>query len=250
MRRNGNNRKPSIKENKFKQLQENLGFHFKDENLLKQAFTHSSYVNEHRRKPYEDNERLEFLGDAVLELTISKYLYQKYPMMSEGELTKLRAAIVCEPSLVAFANSLSYGEYVLLGKGEEMTGGRERPAMLADVFEAYIGALYLDQGLEPVVQFLKNVVFPKIDEGAFSHVMDYKSQLQELIQRDAIGVLQYKILQEKGPAHNREFVSTVSLNGEELGLWNRKVQKRSGAACCRACIDRFKRKKLNKIVEQ
>ena len=123
MRRNGNNRKPSMKDNKFKQLQENLGFHFKDENLLKQAFTHSSYVNEHRRKPYEDNERLEFLGDAVLELTISKYLYQKYPMMSEGELTKLRAAIVCEPSLVAFANSLSYGEYVLLGKGEEMTGG-------------------------------------------------------------------------------------------------------------------------------
>lgn len=160
MRRNGNNRKPSIKDNKFKQLQENLGFHFKDENLLKQAFTHSSYVNEHRRKPYEDNERLEFLGDAVLELTISKYLYQKYPMMSEGELTKLRAAIVCEPSLVAFANSLSYGEYVLLGKGEEMTGGRERPAMLADVFEAYIGALYLDQGLESVVQFLTNVVFP------------------------------------------------------------------------------------------
>ncbi|MGE7595084.1 ribonuclease III [Peribacillus frigoritolerans] len=225
MRRNGNNRKPSIKENKFKQLQENLGFHFKDENLLKQAFTHSSYVNEHRRKPYEDNERLEFLGDAVLELTISKYLYQKYPMMSEGELTKLRAAIVCEPSLVAFANSLSYGEYVLLGKGEEMTGGRERPAMLADVFEAYIGALYLDQGLEPVVQFLTNVVFPKIDEGAFSHVMDYKSQLQELVQRDAIGVLQYKILQEKGPAHNREFVSTVSLNGEELGSGIGKSKK-------------------------
>ena len=97
-------------------------------------------------KPHEDNERLEFLGDAVLELTVSQYLFQKYPTMSEGELTKLRAAIVCEPSLVRFANELSFGSLVLLGKGEEMTGGRERPALLADVFEAFIGALYLDQG--------------------------------------------------------------------------------------------------------
>ena len=115
---------PSIKEQKFNQLQDRLGIHFQNDKLLKQAFTHSSYVNEHRRKPYEDNERLEFLGDAVLELTVSKYLFEKYPMMSEGELTKLRAAIVCEPSLVVFANQLSFGEYVLLGKGEEMTGGR------------------------------------------------------------------------------------------------------------------------------
>ena len=225
MRKNVNNRKPSSNNEAFKELQDKVGFFFNDENLLKQAFTHSSYVNEHRRKPYEDNERLEFLGDAVLELTVSKYLFQKYPMMSEGELTKLRAAIVCEPSLVEFANSLSYGRYVLLGKGEEMTGGRERPAMLADVFEAFVGALYLDQGLETVIEFLKKVVFPKIDEGAFSHVMDYKSQLQELIQRDATGILQYKILQEKGPAHNREFVSTVSLNGQELGTGTGKSKK-------------------------
>ena len=225
MRKNVNNRKPSSNNEAFKELQDQVGFFFNDENLLKQAFTHSSYVNEHRRKPYEDNERLEFLGDAVLELTVSKYLFQKYPMMSEGELTKLRAAIVCEPSLVEFANSLSYGRYVLLGKGEEMTGGRERPAMLADVFEAFVGALYLDQGLETVIEFLKKVVFPKIDEGAFSHVMDYKSQLQELIQRDATGILQYKILQEKGPAHNREFVSTVSLNGQELGTGTGKSKK-------------------------
>ena len=145
MRKNGYNRQPSIKEQKFNQLQDRLGIHFRNDKLLKQAFTHSSYVNEHRRKPYEDNERLEFLGDAVLELTVSRYLFEKYPMMSEGELTKLRAAIVCEPSLVVFANQLSFGEFVLLGKGEEMTGGRERPAMLADVFESFIGALYLDQ---------------------------------------------------------------------------------------------------------
>nr|WP_235179190.1 MULTISPECIES: ribonuclease III [Bacillaceae] len=214
-----------MKDSMFKQFQESTGFLFNDEKLLKQAFTHSSYVNEHRRKPYEDNERLEFLGDAVLELTVSKYLFNKYPMMSEGELTKLRAAIVCEPSLVSFANDISFGKLILLGKGEEMTGGRQRPALLADVFEAFIGALYLDQGLEKVVQFLEQVVFPKINEGAFSHVMDYKSQLQELVQRDGIGVLEYQIMHEKGPAHNREFVSKVSLNNEELGIGSGKSKK-------------------------
>ncbi|CAM3415709.1 ribonuclease III [Cytobacillus oceanisediminis] len=212
-------------EKQFKDFQAKIGIQFENEKLLKQAFTHSSYVNEHRRKPYEDNERLEFLGDAVLELTVSKFLYLKYPMMSEGELTKLRAAVVCEPSLVSFAHELSFGDLVLLGKGEEMTGGRARPALLADVFEAFVGALYLDKGLDTVVGFLEKVVFPKIDSGAFSHVMDFKSQLQELVQRDGAGSIEYKILQEKGPAHNREFVSTVSLNGRVLGTGTGRSKK-------------------------
>lgn len=243
MRKNGNNHQPSIKDQKFKQLQDRLCIHFHNEKLLKQAFTHSSYVNEHRRKPYEDNERLEFLGDAVLELTVSKYLYEKYPMMSEGELTKLRAAIVCEPSLVVFANQLSFGEFVLLGKGEEMTGGRERPAMLADVFESFIGAHYLDSGLEPVVQFLRKVVFPRIDEGAFSHVMDFKSQLQELIQRDNCGTLVYKILQERGPAHNREFISTVLLNGDTLGTGIGKSKKEAEQRAAELALSEIKQKR-------
>lgn len=243
MRKNEHNRQSSVKEQKFHLLQDRLGIHFQNEKLLMQAFTHSSYVNEHRRKPYEDNERLEFLGDAVLELTVSRYLFEKYPMMSEGELTKLRAAIVCEPSLVIFANQLTFGEFVLLGKGEEMTGGRERPAMLADVFESFIGALYLDSGLEPVIQFLRKVVFPKIDEGAFSHVMDYKSQLQELIQRDNCGTLQYQILQEKGPAHNREFVSSVLLNGEKLGLGTGKSKKEAEQRAAELALQELKQKK-------
>ncbi|CAH0346951.1 ribonuclease III [Bacillus sp. CECT 9360] len=243
MLRNGNNRRQGNPENKFKQFQEKVGFQFHDEKLLKQAFTHSSYVNEHRRKPYEDNERLEFLGDAVLELTISNFLFNKYPMMSEGELTKLRAAIVCEPSLVSFANSLSFGELVLLGKGEELTGGRARPALLADVFEAFIGALYLDLGLDAVVQFLQNVVFPKINEGAFSHVMDYKSQLQELVQRDGTGALEYKILQEKGPAHNREFVSTVSLNDEIMGTGTGRSKKEAEQHAAQHALTSIKEKR-------
>jgi ribonuclease-3 len=145
--------------------------------------------------------------------------------MSEGELTKLRAAIVCEPSLVTLANELSFGSLILLGKGEEMTGGRERPALLADVFEAFIGALFLDKGIEVVIGFLEKVVFPKINAGAFSHVMDFKSQLQELIQRNGTGVIEYRVLQEKGPAHNKEFVSRVSLNGNELGIGTGKSKK-------------------------
>ena len=209
MRGNGKENKAfQIINQQFKDFQSKIGIEFQNEGLLKQAFTHSSYVNEHRRKPNEDNERLEFLGDAVLELTVSKFLFLKYPLMSEGELTKLRAAIVCEPSLVTFANDLAFGDLVLLGKGEEMTGGRERPAMLADVFEAFIGALYLDKGLEPVNHFLREHVFPKINAGVFSHL---------LIQRDGAGLIEYQIVQEKGPAHSREFISKVSMNGKELG---------------------------------
>lgn len=226
MRKNGKDKEVNrAKENLFKDFQASVGVTIENEKLLKQAFTHSSYVNEHRRKPFEDNERLEFLGDAVLELTVSQFLFKKYPTMTEGELTKLRAAIVCEPSLVSFANELEFGQHILLGKGEEMTGGRERPALLADVFEAFIGALYLDQGIDKVVEFLDRVVFPKINAGAFSHVMDFKSQLQELVQRDGAGFIEYRVLQEKGPAHNKEFVSRVSLNGAELGVGSGKSKK-------------------------
>lgn len=192
---------------RFREFQERIGIKFSNEKLLWQAFTHSSYVNEHRKKPHEDNERLEFLGDAVLELTVSHFLYNKYPMMSEGELTKLRAAIVCEPSLVTLANELSFGDLILLGKGEELTGGRTRPALLADVFEAFIGALYLDRGFEEVIAFLDRYVFPKVKTGAFSHVMDYKSQLQELVQRDGSGDIEYRILQEEGNWHITENLS-------------------------------------------
>ena len=157
-RKHNQNRKtgfPEAVKQQFQHFQEHFNIHFNNPSLLYQAFTHSSYVNEHRRKPYEDNERLEFLGDAGLELTVSQFLYKKFNTMSEGELTKLRAAIVCEPSLVKFATEYSFGPLILLGKGEEMTGGRERPALLADVFEAFIGALYLDQGLDVVIEFLK-----------------------------------------------------------------------------------------------
>ncbi len=144
-----------------------LDIQFTNRKLLIQAFTHSSYVNEHRIYSCQDNERLEFLGDAVLELSVSQFLFKQFKTMSEGDMTKLRASIVCEPSLAAFAEELQFGELVLLGKGEEMTGGRARPALLADVFEAFIGALYLDQGLDTVLDFLNKTIYPKINDGAF-----------------------------------------------------------------------------------
>lgn len=225
----------SVKE-QFEHFQQHFQIQFNNPTLLYQAFTHSSYVNEHRRKFYTDNERLEFLGDAVLELSVSQYLFKQYTLMSEGELTKLRAAIVCEPSLVLFANELNFGKFVLLGKGEELTGGRERPALLADVFEAFIGALYLDQGLNVVVSFLEKIVFPKIEIGAFSHVMDYKSQLQEVIQQQNNGMLSYEIVEEKGPAHNRTFISRVILNTKELGVGNGRSKKEAEQQAARLAI--------------
>lgn len=224
----------------FEQLQRKLSIEFKDVALLYNAFTHSSYVNEHRRKKYTDNERLEFLGDAVLELGVSKFLYTTEPLMSEGELTKLRAAIVCEPALVSFANELEFGRYVLLGKGEEQTGGRTRPALLADVFEAFIGALYTDQGMEVVTAFLEKVVFPKVTDGAFSHVMDYKSRLQEIIQQTNTGQLHYEVIEEKGPAHAKEFITVVRLDTKTLGNGKGRSKKEAEQEAARHAIAALK----------
>lgn len=221
----------------FAQLQENIGIRFHDESVLRQAFTHSSYVNEQRGKRIQDNERLEFLGDAVLELTVSQFLYKTFPKMSEGEMTKLRAAIVCEPSLVKFAELLQFGDLVLLGKGEELTGGRQRPALLADVFEAFIGALYLDQGLDAVFAFMEKYVYPRVDKGEFAQITDFKSQLQEFVQQDNLGDIQYRIVEEKGPAHNREFVSEVLLNNRSLGIGTGRSKKEAEQkAAARALI--------------
>ncbi|GAB2561600.1 ribonuclease III [Gracilibacillus alcaliphilus] len=223
----------------FTKLQNQLGIHFKNEKLLYQAFTHSSYVNEHRKKNILDNERLEFLGDAVLELGVSQYLYRKYHELAEGDLTKLRASIVCEPALVKFADSLDFSSYVLLGKGEEMTGGRNRPALLADVFEAFIGALYLDQGYEAVIQFLENHVYPEISTGAFSHTMDYKSQLQETIQQHKNKLIEYAIVDEKGPAHDREFFAVVTINSKIVGKGVGRTKKEAEQRAAKQALDRL-----------
>ncbi|MGC6769284.1 ribonuclease III [Enterococcus sp. LJL128] len=207
------------------ELKERYGIVFHDVNLLEQAFTHSSYVNEHRYMKLSDNERLEFLGDAVLELLVSQYLYNSFPELSEGKLTKMRAAIVREDSLSKFAKECHFDTYVLLGKGEENSSGRERPALLCDVFEAFLGALYLDQDLEAVREFAAKVIFPKIDAGAFSHEMDHKTRLQEVLQRQGDVTIDYRLVKEEGPAHERVFHIEVFLNDQLIGTGQGKSKK-------------------------
>ena len=205
-------------------LERTLRISFRDRSLLQQAFTHSSYVNE-KKSGTADNERLEFLGDAVLELTVSEYLFERHRDWSEGEMTRLRASMVCEPSLFRYAEALDFGSYVMLGKGEEQTGGRHRPALLADVFEAFVGALYLDQGLDAVRRFLRENVFEEWADAGRPPFTDYKSTLQERAQRDGAVTLEYRITETRGPAHDREFVAEVRLNGELLGTGSGRSKK-------------------------
>ena len=199
-------------------LQRKIGYTFNDVGLLTLALTHRSFSG-------RNNERLEFLGDAVLELAVSKFLYRKYPQVPEGKLTKLRAAIVCEESLAKFAKECRFDQSIRLGKGEEHSGGRNRPALLCDLFEAFLGALYLDQGFEAVETFLEKVVFPKILAGAFSHEMDHKTRLQEVLQRSGDVLIDYRLIKEEGPAHERQFWTQVYFNGEKIGEGQGKSKK-------------------------
>lgn|SRR5690625_1744738 len=224
---------------KVEGLTKKLGVSFTNHALLEQSFTHSSYVNEHRKEKFLDNERLEFLGDAVLELGVSQYLYKVNGTMSEGEMTKLRAAIVCEESLFNFAQDLQFGDYIMLGRGEERTGGRNRPALLADVFEAFLGALFLDQGYNSVVSFLEQYIFPKITTGAFSHGMDYKSQLQEVVQKYKNISIKYNIIDEKGPSHNKEFKAQVQINNELYKVGVGRTKKEAEQRAAKYALDSF-----------
>jgi len=224
----------------IKQLEKQFSMTFNNPNLLQQAFTHSSYVNEHRKEEnIYHNERLEFLGDAVLELGVSQYLFRKNPVMPEGEMTKLRAAIVCEPSLMEFARDLNFGEYLLLGRGEEQTGGRKRPAILADAFEAFLGAVYLDQGFSQALHFLDQYVFPKISTGAFSHGMDYKSQLQELVQQHKYQRVEYRLVEERGPSHDKEFVTQAWINEKLAGEGVGRTKKEAEQRAAKAALDKY-----------
>lgn len=214
-----------MKPDRFDSLQQQLGIRFRRGRLLRQAFTHTSYVNEHKGGSNQDNERLEFLGDAVLQLLVSEYLYLTHPQRPEGELTRMRAAIVCEPSFARFAETLELGRYVLLGRGEEQLGGRQRPALLADLFESFIGALYLDAGIDAVRDFLKARIFPLIDTGEILPVKDFKSKLQERAQHRSLGPIEYVIDEERGPAHDREFVIGVIVGGKRCGTGVGRTKK-------------------------
>lgn len=223
-------------------LEQATGLVFRNKKLFQQAFTHTSYAHERKYAAHPDNERLEFLGDAVLELAVSEYLFHRYPEMSEGELTRTRARVVCEPSLASFAKDLEFGRYVRLGKGEELTGGRTRPSLLADVFEAFIGALFLDQGLDVVKRFLHTVVFPKVSEEWLARMTDAKSQLQEMVQQERIGPLEYRIVDMQGPAHDRQFVAEVYLENRRLGQGSGRSKKEAEQQAASEALKQWKMK--------
>jgi len=223
-----------MKNDVFDELQQKLQLNFKKVKLLRQAFTHTSYVNEHKRGSIQDNERLEFLGDAVLQLLVSEYLFTTYAKRPEGELTRMRASVVCEPSLAYFAERIELGKYVLLGRGEEQLGGRYRQALLADLFESFIGALYLDAGIESTKLFLEKHMFPFIESNNFGLLMkDAKSKLQERAQHIGLGAIEYRIVEERGPAHDREFVIEVYLDnncyGVGVGRSKKEAEQRAAA---------------------
>lgn len=202
-----------------------LGYTFKDKNLLHTALSHSSYANENRKSRCS-NERLEFLGDSVLSIVVSQYLFEHFKNLPEGELTKIRASLVCEKSLHVFAKEIKLGDYLLLGKGEENTGGRTRPSILADAFEAVIAAIYLDGGLEParkhILRFVPEDIETLRKSVGFS---DYKTMLQEVVQKNPEEKIEYNMVEQSGPDHNKAFTVQVCLNSNVIGTGTGRCKK-------------------------
>lgn len=199
----------------LKELQEVIGYHFKAEGLLRQALTHSSYANEKHMRKHSDNERLEFLGDAVLEIVSSEYLYRNYPKMPEGDLTKFRASIVCEPTLALCTREMELGKYLYLGKGENLTGGRKRKSILSDALESVIGAIYLDGGFEEAKSFVHRFILTDIENKKLFY--DSKTILQEIVQGSYTEVLNYALLSEEGPDHDKRFTVEARIGEKVIG---------------------------------
>lgn len=210
-------------EKELDNLENEIGYQFKDKSLLKQALTHSSFSNEQKIRKWKNYERIEFLGDAVLELVSSDYFYRTYPEETEGNLTKMRAAAVCEQALAITARQLKLGSYMIFGKGEEANGGRERESIIADAVEAVIGAIYLDESLEEAKKFIYRFVLNDLDHKRLFY--DAKSILQEYIQETKAGELVYELIREEGPEHDKLFVVEARLNDVTIGSGEGKSKK-------------------------
>lgn len=204
-------------------LEERIGYKFKDRVFLKRAITHSSFANEQKINKTGDYERLEFLGDAVLELVSSEFLFREHSNVPEGELTKMRASMVCEPALAFCAEDLELGNFILLGKGEEGTGGRHRDSIISDVMEALIGAIYLDGGMEPAREFINRFILSDLENKRLFY--DSKSNLQELIQGKLKKEFHYELLEERGPEHDKVFIVELFMEEESLGKGSGRSKK-------------------------
>jgi len=220
--------------NRIEEFQNKMGYLFQNGKLLKRALTHSSYSNEKRWNKTNCNERLEFLGDAVLEVVSSEYIYEKNPEMPEGDMSKLRASYVCEPTLALCAKELGLGDYLLLGKGEDLTGGRFRDSILSDALEATIGAVYLDGGFEAAKKYIHEHILRDIDNKKLFY--DSKTFLQEIVQRKEGNVMEYHLISEDGPDHCKNYTSEVLVNGKSIATGTGHTKKKAEQAAAYQAI--------------
>ncbi|MDD3174677.1 MAG: ribonuclease III [Herbinix sp.] len=228
-------------EEKLLVLESKIGYHFSDPMILLHSLTHSSYANEMRLDKEKNNERLEFLGDAVLELVTSEAVYMEYKELTEGDLTKLRASIVCEQTLSKCARDLGIGDYLLLGKGEDISGGRNRDSILSDTLEAIIGAIYLDGGFTNAKEFIKGFILEDIKNKDL--FFDSKTILQEIIQNDNNKQkLRYKLVSEEGPDHNKNFTIAVYVGNDEIGCGTGRTKKAAEQEAAYQAIQSFRKK--------
>lgn len=211
---------------------------FREPALLQNALAHSSYANENRERGVRSNERLEFLGDSVLGLVCARYIYSEYKNLPEGELTKLRAAVVCEASLYEFACQIGLGDRLLLGRGERAGGGNKRPSVLADAVEAVLAAVYLDGGFDAAEAFILDFIRRKSESVIRSHAtMDYKTTLQEIVQKNHEEVLSYRLKSESGPDHNKIFVMEVLINSNVIAQGSGHSKKLAEQAAAKAALE-------------
>jgi len=227
------------------ELQERIGIAFNDIEILNTAFIHPSYTNEQNPVGYENNQRLEFLGDAVLELVVSHYLYEKYPAMDEGRMTKARAYTVCEQSLAQAAKNMSLMDFIVLGKGEENTGGREKPSIMADTFESLVGAIYLDKNLDTAREFIIKNLKDTIQRAAEGEdARDYKTLLQEILQKSSPDRVCYEVVKEEGPDHAKVFYVEVLWQGKVRGMGSGKSKKEAEQLAAKQALDNLKQLKI------
>lgn len=222
--------------NSIEKFEEIIGYKFNDKHLISHALTHSSYANE-RKIASGSNERLEFLGDSVLSIVVSEHLYTNLQNVAEGDLTKLRASLVCEKSLHVFAKEIHLGDFLMLGKGEENTGGRERPSILADAFEAVIAAIYLDGGMESAKKHILRFMPKDIEHTAKFAFKDFKTVLQEVVQKNPEEKVEYNLISEEGPDHNKRFVVEVMLNYQVIGRGKGRSKKEAEQLAAKEALE-------------
>jgi len=229
--------------NSISDFEKIINYEFRNKNNIIMAFTHSSYSNENKNEKLMNNERLEFLGDSVLNITVSEFLYKNYPNLSEGEMTKIRASVVCENTLMTCSSNIRAGDFLLLGKGEEQTGGRKRSSILSDVFEAIIGAIYIDDGLESAKKFILSQLKQHIENAVKGFcIKDYKTQLQEMVQKNGDVKIAYEVISENGPDHDKVFVTQVSIQGAPYGTGKGKSKKEAEQNAAKEAIEKVKSK--------